>query len=142
MAPNARDPLGDIRAALQAKASTRSPLHQWLLRNHDQLAEMFEEAPPRWGEITAILTNAGFTAVNGEPLKPQAVRQTWHRVKTTKVKKTRHKTILSPREESDPVTVLPQSDPADHKPPSSKDALGYLLDDIDSRSGRKPHGKA
>ena len=81
------DPLLEIRAALQAKASTRSPLNQWLARNYDALTEMFEEAPPRWAEITEILTKAGFTGQDGAALKPQAVRQTWHRVKVAKAKK-------------------------------------------------------
>lgn len=73
--------LTDLRSALRGGASTRSPLFQWMLRNHDRLAETFEESRPNWTRVTELLVSKGFSTTDGKPLNPQSVRQMWWRVR-------------------------------------------------------------
>ena len=71
----------DLRTALREGASMRSPLFQWMLRNHDMLVETFVESRPNWTRVTELLTSKGFSLTDGKPLNPQSVRQMWFRVR-------------------------------------------------------------
>lgn len=81
MAKDDPNPLAELRKALTSGASTRSPLFQYMLRNHDQLQEMFDEARPNWTKVTEVLTGLGYSSGDGHPLQPESVRKLWYRVR-------------------------------------------------------------
>ena len=79
--PDETSGLSDFRAALEAHGGgMRSPLFQWMYRNHDALLEMFSEVRPNWPRVTAVLSERGFTGPDGRPLQPETVRKLWLRV--------------------------------------------------------------
>ncbi|UEM08009.1 hypothetical protein JL101_035760 (plasmid) [Skermanella rosea] len=132
--------LTDLRSALRGGASTRSPLFQWMLRNHDRLAETFEESRPNWTRVTELLVSKGFSTTDGKPLNPQSVRQMWWRVRQ------RHAAIQGekrPRKtaifESDaPVKMIPAEEPASGDVGlSPQEALERVKAEMRQRSGRK-----
>lgn len=74
--------LVDVRAAVRRQGgSLRSPLYQWMDRNHDELLALFRQAPPRWERVTAVLAGRGFCGSDGRPLRPQSVRRLSYRVR-------------------------------------------------------------
>ena len=136
------DILGDLQAALRTGASTRSPLFQWMLRNHDLLAETFAESRPNWTRVTELLVSKGFSNTDGKPLNPQSVRQMWFRVRK------RHAAMQAGRkprqasaaeEEDAPVRVHPAKEPkTEDGPLSAQEALERVKAEMATRSGRKP----
>jgi hypothetical protein len=130
----------DLRTALREGASTRSPLFQWMLRNHDMLAETFAESRPNWTRVTELLMSRGFSSTDGKPLNPQSVRQMWFRVRK------RHAAMQAGRkprqaarlEEAAPVTVHPAPGPETKgEGLSSQEALERVKAEMLQRSGRK-----
>jgi hypothetical protein len=130
----------DLRTALREGASTRSPLFQWMLRNHDMLAETFAESRPNWTRVTELLMSRGFSSTDGKPLNPQSVRQMWFRVRK------RHAAMRAGRkprqaarlEEATPVTVHPAPAPETKgEGLSSQEALERVKAEMLQRSGRK-----
>ena len=96
--PDETSGLSDFRAALEAHGGgMRSPLFQWMYRNHDALLEMFSEVRPNWPQVTAVLTEraspapmAGRSGPNGTQAVapgPAATREGTGRHET----KARHK---------------------------------------------------
>jgi hypothetical protein len=81
MAKEDPNSLVELRKALSSGASTRSPLFQYMLRNHDQLREMFDEARPNWAKVTEVLSGLGYSSGDGNPLQPESVRKLWYRVR-------------------------------------------------------------
>jgi hypothetical protein len=74
--------LAELREALRERGGgMRSPLFQWMYRNHDTLLEMLSEARPNWPRVTAVLSGRGFTGPDGRPLQPETVRKLWLRVR-------------------------------------------------------------
>lgn len=136
--------LADLKAALQQKGgSLRSPLYQWMYRNHDELVELFDEAPPNWQQVTTVLTSRGFTGVDGKPLQPQSVRRLWLRVKERHAKaqegkKPRGKPVGAMpvvRETLSPVTAMqPEEATASASDGSAK--LAEFRSKINRHSGR------
>jgi hypothetical protein len=124
--------LADLKAALQQKGgSLRSPLYQWMYRNHDELVELFDEAPPNWQQVTAVLTSRGFTGVDGKPLQPQSVRRLWLRVKE------RHaKAQTGKKPKPKPVGAAPVVTEAAPEPADPNDALARIRSKINKHSGR------
>jgi hypothetical protein len=84
--PDESSVLADLKSALKKGGSTRSPLFVWMLKNHNDLLEAFEEMPPNWAQVTKVLTERGFTGTDGKPLNPQSVRRMWHRVRQSHAK--------------------------------------------------------
>jgi hypothetical protein len=130
----------DLRTALREGASMRSPLFQWMLRNHDMLVETFAESRPNWTRVTELLTSKGFSSTDGKPLNPQSVRQMWFRVRK------RHAAMQAGRkprqaaglEEAAPVTVHPAPAPETKgEGLSSQEALERVKAEMLQRSGRK-----
>jgi hypothetical protein len=133
------DIIGDLQTALRTGASTRSPLFQWMLRNHDTLAETFAESRPNWTRVTELLVSKGFSNIDGKPLNPQSVRQMWFRVRK------RHAAMQAgkkPRqtpasEDASPVRVhsAKEQEP-EPQGTGATDALARLRAEMDKRSGR------
>jgi hypothetical protein len=74
--------LAELKATLRERGGDRrSPLFQWMYHNHDALLEMFSDVRPNWPRVTAVLTSRGFTAADGQPLRPESVRKLWHKVR-------------------------------------------------------------
>jgi hypothetical protein len=129
----------DLRTALREGASMRSPLFQWMLRNHDMLVETFAESRPNWTRVTELLTSKGFSSTDGKPLNPQSVRQMWFRVRK------RHAAMQAgkkPRqtpasEDASPVRVhsAKEQEP-EPQGTGATDALARLRAEMDKRSGR------
>src|SRR5690349_1858293 len=128
----------DLRTALREGASTRSPLFQWMLRNHDMLAETFAESRPNWTRVTELLMGRGFSSTDDRPLNPQSVRQMWFRVRR------RHAAMQAGRkprqaaglEEAAPVTVHPVPTPGTKgEGLSSQEALERVKAEMLQRSG-------
>src|SRR3954447_4719218 len=130
----------DLRTALRDGASMRSPLFQWMLRNHDTLVETFAESRPNWTRVTELLTSRGFSSADGKPLNPQSVRQMWFRVRKRHAamqagKKPRQAARL---EEAAPVKVYPAPTPETKgEGLSSQEALERVKAEMLQRSGRK-----
>lgn len=63
--------LVDVRAAVRRQGgSLRSPLYQWMDRNHDELLALFRQAPPRWERVTAVLAGRGSAAATAGRFGP------------------------------------------------------------------------
>jgi hypothetical protein len=131
----------DLRTALREGASTRSPLFQWMLRNHDMLAETFAESRPNWTRVTELLMSRGFSSTDGKPLNPQSVRQMWFRVRK------RHAAMRAGRkprqaaksEEAASVKAHPAPTPEPKgDDPSPQELLDRVKAEMAIRSGRKP----
>jgi hypothetical protein len=74
--------LAELRATVRERGGgRRSPLFQWMYRNHDALLEMLSEVRPNWPRVTAVLIECGFTGPDGRPLQPETVRKLWLRVR-------------------------------------------------------------
>ena len=130
----------DLRTALRDGASMRSPLFQWMLRNHDTLVETFAESRPNWTRVTELLTSKGFSSTDGKPLNPQSVRQMWFRVRK------RHAAMRAGRkprqaaksEEAASVKAHPAPAPETKgEGLSSQEALERVKAEMLQRSGRK-----
>jgi hypothetical protein len=131
----------DLRTALREGASMRSPLFQWMLRNHDMLVETFAESRPNWTRVTELLTSKGFSSTDGKPLNPQSVRQMWFRVRK------RHAAMQAgkkPRqaaksEEAASVKAHPAPTPeAKGNDLSPQELIDRVKAEMAIRSGRKP----
>jgi hypothetical protein len=131
----------DLRTALREGASMRSPLFQWMLRNHDTLVETFAESRPNWTRVTELLTSKGFSSADGKPLNPQSVRQMWFRVRK------RHAAMQAgkkPRQTAKPEEAAPVKAHPAPTPEAKGDDLSpqELIDRVKAemavRSGRKP----
>ena len=100
--PGETSGLSGFRAALEAHGGgMRSPLFQWMYRNHDALLEMFSEMRPNWPRVTAVLSERGFTGPDGRPLRPETVRKLWLRVRR------RHGTAQAGGKAKPAVTTMP-----------------------------------
>jgi hypothetical protein len=134
------DIIADLQTALRTGASTRSPLFQWMLRNHDTLAETFAESRPNWTRVTELLVSKGFSNTDGKPLNPQSVRQMWFRVRK------RHAAMRADRKprqpgaaEEDALPVRVHSAKGQEPEPhgtGATEALARLRAEMDKRSGR------
>ena len=84
-APKRRDRLARVLDALQAAAGAdkgvRSPLYNWMKKNHDQLSAAFTETPPSWSALAATFGKIGLTDRDGKVPTPKGARQTWYRVR-------------------------------------------------------------
>jgi len=134
------DILGDLQTALRTGASTRSPLFQWMLRNHDTLAETFAESRPNWTRVTELLVSKGFSNTDGKPLNPQSVRQMWFRVrKRHAAMQAGKKPRQPPAAEEDALPVRVHSAKEQGLEPQgtgATEALARLRAEMDKRSGR------
>jgi hypothetical protein len=138
--------LSELRTALRRGAATRSPLFQWMLRNHDRFAELVAEARPNWSRLTAEFARLGFTTAEGGPLNPQSVRQTWFRVRRrcaadraagkAKPVPAKDSGIIAPGTVAlvRPADVLEPADTG--RPGDASDALARIKAEMDRRSGR------
>ena len=83
--PKRRDRLARVLDALQAAAGAdkgvRSPLYNWLKKNHDDLSAAFAEIPPSWSALAATFGKIGLTDRDGKVPTPKGARQTWYRVR-------------------------------------------------------------
>jgi hypothetical protein len=131
----------DLRTALRDGASMRSPLFQWMLRNHDMLVETFAESRPNWTRVTELLTSRGFSSTDGKPLNPQSVRQMWFRVRK------RHAAMRAGRKPRQATkseeAVSVKAHPAPTPEPkgddlSPQDLIDRVKAEMAIRSGRKP----
>ncbi|KJB91249.1 hypothetical protein [Skermanella aerolata] len=136
--PDETDGLSDFRAALEAQGGgMRSPLFQWMYRNHDALLEMLSEVRPNWQRVTAVLSERGFTGPDGRPLRRETVRKLWLRVRR---RHGRAQAGTEPRFVAKPVTGAPAVVTKQTTPESSNadEVLARFRAKIDERSGRKP----
>jgi hypothetical protein len=138
--PGETSGLSDFRAALEAHGGgMRSPLFQWMYRNHDTLLEMFSEVRPNWRQIAAVLTSRGFTATDGQPLQPESVRKLWHKVRRRHGKAqagTKPKSAMgAPVVTSAPVVAAEAAAP---EPVNADEVLARFRAKVNERSGRKP----
>src|SRR3954469_10754604 len=127
----------DLRTALRDGASMRSPLFQWMLRNHDTLVETFAESRPNWTRVTELLTSKGFSSTDGKPLNPQSVRQMWFRVRK------RHAAMRAGRKPRQAAKSEEAASVKAHPAPKGDDLSPQeLIDRVKAemaiRSGRKP----
>jgi hypothetical protein len=103
--------LAELKATLRERGGDRrSPLFQWMYHNHDALLEMFSDVRPNWPRVTAVLTSRGFTAADGQPLRPESVRKLWHKVRRRHGKAragTKPKPASAPVEQAAPEPASP-----------------------------------
>jgi hypothetical protein len=129
--------LAELKATLRERGGgRRSPLFQWMYRNHDALLEMFSEVRPNWRQVAAVLTSRGFTAADGQPLQPESVRKLWHKVRRRHGKAqagTKPKPVVKPA--SGPVVTAEQ---AAAEPINADEVLARFRAKVNERSGRKP----
>jgi hypothetical protein len=132
--------LAELKATLRERGGgRRSPLFQWMYRNHDALLEMFSEVRPNWHRVTAVLTSRGFTATDGQPLQPESVRKLWHKVRRRhgKAQASAKSTFTT----SAPVVRSALVVPTEGAAPDSINAdevLARFRAKVNERSGRKP----
>jgi hypothetical protein len=138
--PDETSGLSDFRAALEAHGGgMRSPLFQWMYRNHDALTEMLSEVRPNWPRVTAVLIERGFTGPDGRPLQPETVRKLWLRVRRRhgkaqagmKPKPATNAPVVA----SAPVVPTEQAAP---EPVNADEVLARFRAKVNERSGRKP----
>jgi hypothetical protein len=131
------DMLAELRATLRERGGgRRSPLFQWMYRNHDTLLEMFSEVRPNWRQVSAVLTSRGFTAADGQPLQPESVRKLWHKVRRRHGKAGgKAKPIVTNTTASAPVVMAEQEVP---ELINADDVLARFRAKVNERSGRKP----
>lgn len=130
--------LSDFRAALEAQGGgMRSPLFQWMYRNHDALLEMLSEVRPNWPRVTAVLSERGFSGPDGRPLRPETVRKLWLRVRRRHGKA---QAGIETRLAANPGTGAPAVVTKQTTPDSinADEVLARFRAKIDERSGRKP----
>jgi hypothetical protein len=130
--PGETSGLSGFRAALEAHGGMRSPLFQWMYRNHDALLEMFSEVRPNWPRVTAVLSERGFAGPDGQPLRPETVRKLWLRVRQRHGKA---QAGMQPKPASGPVATAEQAAP---EPNNADDVLARFRAKVNERSGRKP----
>jgi hypothetical protein len=132
--PDETSGLSDFRAALEAHGGgMRSPLFQWMYRNHDALLEMLSEMRPNWPRVTAVLSERGFTGPDGRPLRPETVRKLWLRVRR------RHGKAPAGTKPK-PATSVPvvTAEQAAAEPVNADEVLARFRAKVNERSGRKP----
>ena len=160
--PDETGGLSDFRTALEAHGGgMRSPLFQWMYRNHDALIEMlFERRVAQVGRLGARHQRRpaaeparspiargpeadfserfsdGFTGPDGRPLRPETVRKLWLRVRR------RHGTGQA-RGKVKPVVTTTASIPvvtaeAAPEPVNADEVLARFRAKVNERSGRKP----
>jgi hypothetical protein len=132
--PDETGGLSDFRAALEAHGGgIRSPLFQWMYRNHDALLEMLSEMRPNWPRVTAVLIERGFTGPDGRPLRPETVRKLWLRVRR------RHGKAPAGTKPK-PATSVPvvTAEQAAAEPVNADEVLARFRAKVNERSGRKP----
>jgi hypothetical protein len=132
--PDETGGLSDFRAALEAHGGgIRSPLFQWMYRNHDALLEMLSEMRPNWPRVTAVLIERGFTGPDGRPLQPETVRKLWLRVRR------RHGKAPAGTKPK-PATSVPvvTAEQAAAEPVNADEVLARFRAKVNERSGRKP----
>jgi hypothetical protein len=138
--PDETSGLSDFRAALEAHGGgMRSPLFQWMYRNHDALTEMLSEVRPNWPRVTGVLIERGFTGPDGRPLRPETVRKLWLRVRRRhgkaqagmKPKPATNAPVVA----SAPVVPTKQAAP---EPVNADEVLARFRAKVNERSGRKP----
>ena len=128
------DMLAELRATLRERGGgRRSPLFQWMYRNHDTLLEMFSEVRPNWRQVSAVLTSRGFTAADGQPLQSESVRKLWHKVRRRHGKAS-GKAKLTVTTGAPAVTA----EEAASEPVNADDVLARFRAKVNERSGRKP----
>jgi hypothetical protein len=130
--------LAELKATLRERGGgRRSPLFQWMYRNHDTLLEMFSEVRPNWRQIAAVLTSRGFTATDGQPLQPESVRKLWHKVRRRHGKA---RAGTKPKPAVKPATSAPNvtAEQAAPEPINADEVLARFRAKVDERSGRKP----
>ena len=127
--PKRRDRLARVLDALQAAAGAdkgvRSPLYNWMKKNHDQLSAAFAETPPSWSALSGTFGKIGLTDRDGKVPTPKAARQTWYRVRLDvaagrKRREDSARPALGPREVAAGVESLTRS----AEPPSPSPVLG------------------
>jgi hypothetical protein len=126
--------LAELKATLRERGGgRRSPLFQWMYRNHDTLLEMFSEVRPNWRQVAAVLTSRGFTATDGQPLQPESVRKLWHKVRR------RHGKVQAGTKPK-PATSAPvvEAEGAVSEPINADEVLARFRAKVNERSGRKP----
>ncbi len=109
--------LNALWKAVASGPSRASPLYRWMWANHDAFAQMLEKVRPDWTKLSEAFAERGFTTVNGTPLRPETVRQTWWRVR-----RQRRASIQSPPKTNKPALSesVPVSMPAPKAAPVSK----------------------
>ena len=136
--PDETGGLSDFRAALEAHGGgIRSPLFQWMYRNHDALLEMLSEMRPNWPRVTAVLIERGFTGPDGRPLRPETVRKLWLRVRRRHGKAragTKPKPAVKPAASVPVVTA----EGAVSESINADEVLARFRAKVNERSGRKP----
>src|SRR3954453_11038539 len=73
--------LAKVRQALRRRNERRSPLSDWMWRNHDAFAAELAGAPPNWEAVAEAFTEVGFRSGTGGVLSAERVRKTWWRVR-------------------------------------------------------------
>ena len=136
--PDETGGLSDFRAALEAHGcGMRSPLFQWMYRNHDALIEMLSEVRPNWLRVTAVLIERGFTGPDGRPLRPETVRKLWLRVRRRHGKA---RAGMKPKPATEPAIIVPvvEAEGAAAEPINADEVLARFRAKVNERSGRKP----
>ena len=135
--PDETGGLSDFRAALEAHGGgMRSPLFQWMYRNHDALIEMLSEVRPNWPRVTAVLIERGFTGPDGRPLRPETVRKLWLRVRRRHGKA---RAGMKPQPATKPAISVPvvEAEGAAAEPINADEVLARFRAKVNERSGRK-----
>lgn len=135
--PDETGGLSDFRAALEAHGGgMRSPLFQWMYRNHDALIEMLSEVRPNWPRVTAVLIERGFTGPDGRPLRPETVRKLWLRVRRRHGKA---RAGMKPKPATKPAISVPvvEAEGAAAEPINADEVLARFRAKVNERSGRK-----
>jgi hypothetical protein len=77
----ADDPVSFILAAFRGHGRSRSKVYWWMLEHYADLV-LAKKSGRRvdWISVTAEMSALGFKTTTGQPLKPETVRRTWHRL--------------------------------------------------------------
>ena len=75
------DLVAELASAPARGRARKSRLYLWLLRNHDHLVREFEQNPPAWGRLAAILGSRGVLDGDGKPPTARGARGAWYRVR-------------------------------------------------------------
>jgi hypothetical protein len=70
-----------IRNAVLANGTIRSPLWHWMRQNHDRLNALFEQAAPAWPVLAETFGGMGLTDRTGQSPTAATARKTWYRVR-------------------------------------------------------------
>ena len=126
-----------VRQAIEEGGDRRPALYQWMIRSHDDLVVLFQDARLNWPHLTAVFTELGFRNLDGSELKPETVRRTWYRVRQRRQRLAARMAsrapaaveVLSPAVSRPPPPPKPPTAPAD-------DPMAELMAELNRRSGR------